>query len=148
MAVPVSTPVQHHKKRKIMKRGYSTTFSPSPVDEVELVQSVRDLHLQETPKSSRNRTACTTTTPRQQTCRKRLFVPPCKQALPNWTDKEVSCLIQFLMLYTDGKVWVSHKNELLGSSWEIYTTSSQYIVLSHRCCLFCCEIILLFLLLI
>ena len=40
--------------------------------------------------------------------------------LPNWVEEEVKCLIDFLLLYTDGKSWVSHKDAAFWNQAGIY----------------------------
>jgi len=35
---------------------------------------------------------------------------PSTKELPNWSDEELRMLTCFLMLYTDGKTWVAHKD--------------------------------------
>ena len=75
----------------------------------ELSERFKSVHLAETPKSSRN--------PHKGKFRrmggKVLFdveeqEPKTKQ--PCWSDREVHCLISFLMLHTDGKSWTANKN--------------------------------------
>ena len=37
--------------------------------------------------------------------------PQQSERLPNWTDAELSGLTEFMMLHTDGKTWVAHKDD-------------------------------------
>ena len=40
-----------------------------------------------------------------------LFPPPSQGQMTRWSDEELQALTAFLMLYTDGKSWVAHKDD-------------------------------------
>ena len=70
--------------------------------------------MEDTPRAWRHKTARGI---RRDRPRKRLFNtkeesqhPRSTRELPNWTDAELRCLTLFLVLHTDGKTWVAHKN--------------------------------------
>ena len=46
--------------------------------------------------------------------------PRTASRLPDWVEEEVKCLIDFLLLYTDGKSWVSHKDAAIWNLAGIY----------------------------
>ncbi len=40
--------------------------------------------------------------------------------LPTWADEEISSLVNFIMLFTDGKQWPTHKNSSFWQEAGIY----------------------------
>lgn len=40
-----------------------------------------------------------------------LFPPASQSQITKWSDEELQALTTFLMLYTDGKSWVAHKDD-------------------------------------
>lgn len=86
----------------------TTPGQESAVNIAELTASVRSLGIADTPKSSRKSRGV-----REKLKGRVLFEeePKSKGArgLPNWAGEELGALTSFLMLYMDGKSWVTHK---------------------------------------
>ena len=49
----------------------------------------------------------------------------------NWTEDELRHLMSFLMLHTDGKSWVSHKDYKF---WDSAGEFIQQLLLTSHCC--------------
>ena len=113
----------HRRKRHrgLIQDDHDAPEPPSTTAIDQLTVSVRDVHLEDTPKSRRQQGRGL----RTGLHRKRLFpksevtqasplvlqkTPQQYERLPNWTDAELSGLTEFLMLHTDGKTWVAHKD--------------------------------------
>ena len=87
-----------------------------------LIASVSTISLQETPKSRKQGLR------RQKSdCPKKILFSgqdQRHQTKPNkhpyWTDAETSGLVQFLMLHTNGKHWVRHKNDRFWNQASVF----------------------------
>ena len=85
--------------------------TPEDITIRELTVAVRDIKLEDTPRAWRHKTVRGI---RRDRPRKRLFSSEEAEGeqsrrtreLPNWTVAELRCLMLFLVLHTDGKIWV------------------------------------------
>lgn len=120
-----------------MAEGGPPSTPPTSMDIGDLAISMSTL-LQETPKSSRM------TSRRRNAPRKDLLPRFHEQAsqspgvttsgpsapLPKWTEAELKCLTEFIMLYTEGTTWISHKNMNFWNQAAVYI--QQLLQTFHR----------------
>ena len=88
---------------------YTPEQSNCPVDFTETANAFSEMHLTDSPRTTYSaRSGCTQSRLREGAIGRALF--PVEVDKTKWVDKEVYALILFLMLYTDGKCWVAHKD--------------------------------------
>jgi hypothetical protein len=108
--------------------------------DIELCGKIGSLYLEETPKSTKSRV---TRVP-VRVEGKVLFGSVSEainttSRLPNWTKEEVKCLIDFLLLHTDGKSWVAHKDTAFWDEAGIFIQQQATMPYRrsgklHHCC--------------
>lgn len=122
-----------------MAEGGPPSTPPTSMDIGDLATSMSTL-LQETPKSSRR--SCRINAPRKNLLPR--FHEQASQSpmvteeqtsgpsapLPKWTEAELKCLTEFIMLYTEGKKWISHKNMNFWNQAAVYI--QQLLQTFHR----------------
>ena len=107
--------------------------SSAPSSEFEeAIASVRSLTLVDTPRSRQNRGV---RVPRGELEGRVLFdgeactLKDVKE-LPAWTDGELGALVSFLMLHTNGKSWVAHKDSRFWDEAGLFI--QQSVKTTHR----------------
>ena len=103
------------------ERISTTPGRESAVNIEELTASVQSLGLVDTPKSSRKGRGVREKLKGRVLFEKELCKLRGTRELPNWTDEELGALTSFLMLYTDGKSRVSHKD------WRFWDQAGLFI---------------------
>ena len=108
-----------HKRRndehESLKSDITPKGTPEDITIGELTVAVWDIQLEDTPRAWRHKTVRGT---RRDQPQKRLLSSEKAEGeqsrrtreLPNWTDAELRCLMLFLVLHTDGKIWAAHKD--------------------------------------
>ncbi len=109
---------------------------PTSMDIGDLVSSMTTL-LQETPKSSRR--SCRRNAPRkdllprfhEQDSESAVVTTSGPSApLPKWTEAELKCLTEFIMLYTEDATWIFHKDMNFWNQAAVYI--QQLLQTFHR----------------
>ena len=113
-----------------MSESSSTpTRFTSIIDVTETVNALNELHLLDSPKTTHVAKSSQSRLRAGSKGRTLFQVEPEKSEKVKWMDKEIYALVLFLMLYTDGKSWVVHKDMKFWSDAGIFV--QRYSNTSH-----------------
>jgi len=94
----------------------------------ESIDQLNKLHLVESPKSRVEQVSHGKS--RRNIATKGRVLFPKKHETVAWSNKEILSLIQFLMLFTDGKTWVAHKDMKFWDDAGIFINQQSH---THHC---------------
>jgi len=98
------------------------------IDPTKVANAFGEIHLTDSPKTTYSvRSGCIQSRLRTGTTGRTLF--PIEEDKVKWMDKEVYALVLFLMLHSNGKCWMAHKDTKFWVDADIFV--QKYSGTSH-----------------